>query len=169
MGSLTMTENMTTTLTCKADLGYPADWSLVWSNNRSDIGDQPATSEALSGASQRYMFTSVLEFTPKKQDNTHFITCTASRALWTSTPLPEETLGPINVQCKYLNLKHTLWFVFLVTIVHREDRCTNTCIKHNDFIVLWKSKSGNKYTAIYLTSFKQGVNNPHLLQKKANK
>ncbi|XP_071806519.1 uncharacterized protein [Asterias amurensis] len=97
-GSLTMTADMVTTLTCTADLGYPDDWDLVWSNSGSDIRDQPNTMAALSGTSQRYMFTSELEFTPKRRDNTHFINCTASRASWTSTPLPEYKWGPINVQ-----------------------------------------------------------------------
>ncbi|XP_033641191.1 proto-oncogene tyrosine-protein kinase ROS-like isoform X2 [Asterias rubens] len=97
-GSLTMTEDMATTLTCTADLGYPDDWYLAWSNEGTPIENQPDTTAVLSGTSQRFMFTSQLEFTPKRQDNTHFITCTASRALWTSTPLPEKTWGPINVQ-----------------------------------------------------------------------
>ncbi|XP_033641234.1 proto-oncogene tyrosine-protein kinase ROS-like isoform X3 [Asterias rubens] len=97
-GSLTMTEDMATTLTCTADLGYPDDWYLAWSNEGTPIENQPDTTAVLSRTSQRFMFTSQLEFTPKRQDNTHFITCTASRALWTSTPLPEKTWGPINVQ-----------------------------------------------------------------------
>ena len=95
-----MVENVETRLTCTADLGYPDDWYLAWSNEGTPIENQPDTTAVLSGTSQRFMFTSQLEFTPKRQDNTHFITCTASRALWTSTPLPEKTWGPINVQCK---------------------------------------------------------------------
>ena len=100
-GSLIVVENVETRLTCTADLGYPDDWYLAWSNEGIPIENQPDTTAVISRTSERFLFISRLDFTPKRQDNTHFITCTASRASWTSTP--EKTWGPVNVQCRYLH------------------------------------------------------------------
>ncbi|XP_022108589.1 nephrin-like isoform X2 [Acanthaster planci] len=92
-GSPSMTENIETTLTCTADMGYPADWILAWLNGGSPVSGSSTNSSA-SGS--RYSFTSTLTFIPRRQDNGNIITCTAQRGSW--TPAPQQTLGPINVQ-----------------------------------------------------------------------
>ncbi len=97
-GSLTMTENVATSLNCTADLGYPNNWNLTWSNKDTTLENPLNTTAVPSGTSQRYNFTSQLKFTPQRQNNTHIIKCVASSPSWTSTPLPEETWVPINVQ-----------------------------------------------------------------------
>ncbi len=97
-GNNLMTEGQESVLTCTADMGYPSDWTLDWSNQDTPIMDQPETTPTLSDSTQRYMLTSQLRFTPKRQDNTHIIECTAKRGTWITQP---GTFGPINVQCKW--------------------------------------------------------------------
>ncbi|XP_038064949.1 fibroblast growth factor receptor 1-like [Patiria miniata] len=90
-GSTSMTENEATLLTCTADMGYPDDWTLVWSN-----GGSPGPTTSLSESGDRYSFTSTLDYTPRRQDNGNIITCTANRAPW--IPGPVGSLGPIDVK-----------------------------------------------------------------------
>ncbi|XP_022108596.1 ephrin type-A receptor 4-like isoform X2 [Acanthaster planci] len=101
IGSSSMTENIETTLTCTADMGYPDDLSLVWSNGGSPIAG-PTTSSSASGS--HYSFASTLTFTPRRQDNGNNITCRASRAPWILGP--PGTLGPIDVHfcCKMVSI-----------------------------------------------------------------
>ncbi|XP_038064953.1 Down syndrome cell adhesion molecule-like protein 1 homolog [Patiria miniata] len=90
-GSTSMTENDSIVLTCTADMGYPDDWTLVWSN-----GGSPGPSTSSSASGDRYSFTSTLDYTPRRQDNGNTITCTANRAPW--IPGPVGSLGPIDVK-----------------------------------------------------------------------
>ncbi|XP_038064959.1 tyrosine-protein kinase Mer-like [Patiria miniata] len=92
-GSTSMTENDPIVLTCTADMGYPDDWTLVWSNGGSPVTG-PTTSSSASG--DRYSFNSTLDYTPRRQDNGNNITCTANRAPW--IPGPVGSLGPIDVK-----------------------------------------------------------------------
>ena len=98
-GSSQMTENVPTTLTCMADMGYPNDWMLDWFNEDTPIMPMAVTTPAQSGS--RYTFSSQIEFTPTRQDNRNTIKCTAQRDSWNTQPLPEGSWGPIGVQCKY--------------------------------------------------------------------
>ncbi|XP_038066086.1 tyrosine-protein kinase Mer-like [Patiria miniata] len=90
-GSISMTENDPIVLTCTADMGYPDDWTLVWSN-----GGSPGPTTSSSASGDRYSFTSTLDYTPRRQDNGHIITCTANRAPW--IPGQVGSLGPIDVK-----------------------------------------------------------------------
>ncbi|XP_038064952.1 nephrin-like [Patiria miniata] len=90
-GSTSMTENDSIVLTCTADMGYPDDWTLVWSN-----GGSPGPTTSSSASGDRYSFTSTLDYTPRRQDNGNTITCTANRAPW--IPGPVGSLGPIDVK-----------------------------------------------------------------------
>ncbi|XP_038065908.1 nephrin-like [Patiria miniata] len=73
-GIASMTENVPATLTCTADMGYPNDWTLVWSN-----GGSPGPTTSSSASGDRYSFTGTLDYTPMRQDNGNIITCVAQR------------------------------------------------------------------------------------------
>ncbi|XP_033641699.1 uncharacterized protein LOC117301803 [Asterias rubens] len=92
--SPTMTENVATTLTCRADLGYPESWSLVWFK-----GSDTLTGTVASAAefNNRYSFTSTSEITPVREDNGQTsIKCMAQWDSWNSAN-PEGSLV-LNVQ-----------------------------------------------------------------------
>ncbi|XP_038065705.1 tyrosine-protein kinase Mer-like [Patiria miniata] len=93
IGGAAMIEDAPTILTCTADMGYPDDWTLVWSNGGSPI---TGTNTSSSAAGSRFNFTSILNLTPRKEDSGNNITCAAQRASWTVSP--QGTLGPIDVR-----------------------------------------------------------------------
>ncbi|XP_038064832.1 vascular endothelial growth factor receptor 2-like [Patiria miniata] len=77
-GSPIVTENEPTVLTCTADMGYPQDWSLVWS-----IGSSVITGSTTSPyqSDDRFAFTSSLEFTPSRELSGEYISCAATRRI----------------------------------------------------------------------------------------
>ncbi|XP_038062925.1 uncharacterized protein LOC119733421 [Patiria miniata] len=93
-GSPTMTSNKPSILVCRAYTGYPESWNLVWSN-----GDTPLPSPTTVYASfgSGFMFTSTLAFTPRREDNGNYITCSAQKPSWNS-PTEVGYFGPVNVQ-----------------------------------------------------------------------
>ncbi|XP_038062516.1 hemicentin-1-like [Patiria miniata] len=93
VGNTTMTEGVTTTLTCYADMGFPDDWLLYWSFG--DVYDIANLTTVPSASDDRFMFTSALNVTPTRDDNGKTITCTARKDSWTVHPTT--TYGPINV------------------------------------------------------------------------
>ncbi|XP_022111385.1 tyrosine-protein kinase receptor TYRO3-like isoform X2 [Acanthaster planci] len=88
-----MTEGVQIVLTCTADEGYPDDWSLDWSSNGIPISSSTMHSPT---SESRYRFSSMVNFTPRRQDNGNNITCTANKASWTTGSVGY--LGPIDVQ-----------------------------------------------------------------------
>jgi hypothetical protein len=92
-----MTEGMSTSLTCTADSGYPDDWRLVWSRADTGASLPGPTSTFITAADQRYSFTSILDYTPRRQDNGITIKCNAQRDSRTGPEL-EGSTDPLNVQ-----------------------------------------------------------------------
>ena len=80
-------------------MGYPDDWRLAWYNGGTPISTQPSPTTVPTGTDDRFMFTSMLTYTPVRADNGDTIKCAAERGASSS---PEGTLGPLNVQCKFI-------------------------------------------------------------------
>ncbi|XP_038064819.1 uncharacterized protein LOC119735185 [Patiria miniata] len=93
-GDKTMEEGLATALTCRADNGFPDDWSLHWSYGHvHDIAN--ITTEPLPSGN-RFMFTGVINITPKRNDNGKTMTCTAR--IKSCTQHHTGAFGPLNVQ-----------------------------------------------------------------------
>ncbi|XP_022108631.1 hemicentin-1-like [Acanthaster planci] len=102
-GDKNMVEDMTTTLTCTADGGYPDDWNLVWYNRNAAFN--MSTTTVSNSTNGRFMFTSVLLLTPNRADNEMNITCFAKRGSWSGDE--SSVWGPVNVRFCTSNVRVT--------------------------------------------------------------